>query len=160
MHATASDGQTSRLRTAPRLPDPALRPDYYESVPAKRLMAWLVDLALVAIASALLLPFTAFIGIFFFPVMMAAVGFFYRWSTLAGGSATLGMRLMGIELREADGHRLSNGTALAHTLGYMVSMAIPVLQLISIILMLVTDRKQGLTDHVLGTAALNRPLKG
>lgn len=157
MTATVDHIQSTRMRTSPRLPDPAARPDYYAGVPSKRFGAWVIDLTLVTFAAALLLPFTAFLGIFFFPVMMTVVGFFYRWSTLAGGSATWGMRLMGIELREADGLRLSNGTALAHTFGYLVSMAFPVLQVISIILMLTTERKQGLTDIVLGTAALNRP---
>lgn len=157
MSATFDHTESPRMRTSPRLPDPATRPDYYAGVPSKRLGAWVIDLMLVAFASALLLPFTAFLGIFFFPVMMTVVGFLYRWSTLAGGSATWGMRLMGIELREADGLRLRRGTALAHTFGYMISMAIPVLQVISIILMLMGDRKQGLTDLVLGTAALNRP---
>ena len=35
-------------------------------------------------------------------------------------------------------------------------MAIFPLQLVSIVLMLISDRKQGLTDHLLGTVALNR----
>ncbi|SLN19042.1 RDD family protein [Roseisalinus antarcticus] len=152
-----ADGH-SAPRTAGRLPDPRSRPDFYEGVPGKRFGAWIADTVLVVLVCVLLLPFTAFLGLFFFPVMMLIVGFFYRWSTLAGGSATWGMRLMGIELREADGHRFSNGTALAHTLGYSVSIAVPVLQVISIVLMLITDRKQGLTDHIIGTAALNKPV--
>ncbi|MGJ8558402.1 MAG: RDD family protein, partial [Sulfitobacter geojensis] len=41
-------------------------------------------------------------------------------------------------------------------LGYSVSFAIPVLQLISIVLMLTSARRQGLTDMVLGTVALNK----
>lgn len=143
---------------ATRLPDPALRPDFYSGVPAKRLGAWIVDIIAVAIACALLLPFTAFTGIFFFPAMILFVGFLYRWSTIAQGSATPGMWLMGIELRNRDGERLSSGTAFAHTLLYSISLAMAPLQLISVILMLATVRRQGLGDHLLGTAAINRPL--
>jgi uncharacterized RDD family membrane protein YckC len=144
--------------SATRLPDPALRPDFYRGVPAKRFGAWIVDVVAVAIACAVLLPFTAFTGIFFFPAMMLVVGFLYRWATITQGSATPGMWLMGIELRDRDGERLSGGTAFAHTLLYSVSFAMAPLQAISVILMLVTARRQGLGDHILGTAAINRPL--
>ena len=75
--------------------------------------------------------------------------------TLAGGSSTWGMRLMGIRFRDHYGAPLSSGLALAHTFGYTISIAIAPLQLISIILMLVTQRGQGLTDLVLGTEAIN-----
>ncbi|KAA9008736.1 RDD family protein [Histidinibacterium aquaticum] len=143
--------------TQSRLPDPIRRPDFYAGVTGKRFAAWLVDMVLIGIVCVLLLPFTAFTGIFFFPLMMLFVGFLYRWGTIAAGSGTWGMRLMGMELREADGHRLSNATAFAHTLGYTISIAFPILQAISIVLMLISDRKQGLTDHILGTALLNRP---
>lgn len=142
---------------APGLPDPFARPEFYEGVPLKRLLAWVVDIVLIFVLCLLVLPFTAFTGIFFFPALMLATGFLYRWATLANGSATWGMRLMAIQIREADGLRLTGGTAFLHTLGYTVSLSIPPLQLISILLMLFTDRRQGLTDHLLGTAAINRP---
>jgi len=141
-----------------RLPDPAIRPDFYRGVPAKRLGAWILDVLAVAIACAVLLPFTAFTGIFFFPLMMLVVGFLYRWSTITQGSATPGMWLMGIEFRDRDGERLSGGTAFAHTLLYSFSLAMAPLQAISVVLMLVTPRRQGLGDILLGTAAINRPL--
>lgn len=145
-----------QMRTAPRLPDPAARPDFYQGVPTKRLIAWVIDMALIAILAAMALPFTAFLGVFFFPFLMLVIGFFYRWFTLASGSATWGMRMMSLEIREADGRFLSSQTAFLHTMGYTISLAMPILQLISIGLMLMSERKQGLTDHILGTAALNR----
>ncbi len=139
------------------LPDPAAKPQFYEGILIKRAAAWGIDVVLIALLCLLALPFTAFLGVFFFPLLMLMVGFVYRWFTIAGSSSTWGMRVMGIELRDADGLRLQSGTALAHTLGYTISVAVAPLQLISILMMLLTDRKQGLTDHLLGTAALNRP---
>ncbi|MFT5066932.1 MAG: putative RDD family membrane protein YckC [Yoonia sp.] len=139
------------------LPDPATKPQFYEGILTKRAAAWGIDVVLIALLCLLVLPFTAFLGIFIFPLMMLIVGFVYRWFTIAGKSSTWGMRMMGIELRDIDGLRLQSGTALAHTFGYTISVAIAPLQLISILMMLMTDRKQGLTDHILGTAALNRP---
>ncbi|MEY8840270.1 RDD family protein, partial [Cribrihabitans sp. XS_ASV171] len=84
------------------------------------------------------------------------VGFVYRTATIANGSATWGMRFVGLELRNAWGQRLDTGQALAHTAGYTISMAVPILQVISVIMMLTSARAQGLTDAVLGTVALNR----
>ncbi len=144
---------TSRAYT---LPDPETQSEFYADVPMKRLFAWIIDMVLIGILCVLILPFTAFTGIFFFPLMLLVVGFAYRVVTLAGGSATLGMRLMGIELRDQSGDRFDLAQAFLHTLGYSVSLSFPILQVISIVLMLTSSRKQGLTDHVMGSVAINR----
>lgn len=132
-----------------------LDPQLYAGVTLKRAIAWVFDVVMIAMLCALVLPFTAFTGIFFFPLMMLVVGFIYRWFTLASGSSTWGMRMMGIHFRDHHGAPLSSELALAHTLGYSISITVAPLQLISIILMLVTKRGQGLSDLVLGTEAVN-----
>jgi uncharacterized RDD family membrane protein YckC len=147
----------ARRSASPGLPDPVQRADFYAGVRAKRLVAWVLDMILIAVLSAILLPFTAFAALFFFPVFMLVIGFFYRWFTLASGSATWGMALMGIQLREADGYKLTGSTAFWHTVGYSVSIAVAPLQLLSVIMMCLTARRQGLTDMLLNTAAINRP---
>ncbi len=141
------------------LPDPDEKPQFYQNILPKRLIAWVIDVVLIFIFCLLVLPFTAFTGIFFFPVMMIVLGFFYRWFTISNRSATWGMRVMGIQLRDIDGEPLESGQAFAHTLGYTISVTVAPLQLISIIMMIVSARKQGLTDHLLGTAAINRPAR-
>ena len=150
------------MTTAPfansALPDPIEQSEFYAGLRTKRLLAWIVDVVLIAALSLLFVPFTAFTAVFFFPAFMLVVGFLYRWFTIAGSSATWGMRLMGICLRDHDGQPLSSGTALAHTAGYTVSVLVAPLQLISVLLMGVTARRQGLSDHLLGTAMINRPL--
>lgn len=143
--------------TLGNLPDPVHHAEFYSGVATKRALAWVIDVILVALFSVLILPFTAFTGLFFFPILMLSVGFLYRWFTIAGRSATWGMRLFNIELREMSGNRLSSGTALLHTLGYTVSVVTAPLQLISAAMMALTPRGQGLTDHLLGTTAINRP---
>ncbi len=130
-------------------------PQLYAGVTIKRGIAWIFDVILIAMLCALILPFTAFTGLFFFPALMLFVGFIYRWFTLASGSSTWGMRLMGIRFRDHRGAPLTSGLALAHTAGYTISIAVAPLQLISVVLMLVTPRGQGLTDHLLGTEAIN-----
>ena len=141
------------------LPDPALRPEFYERTATKRAAAWVVDVAIVLALTAVLMPFTLFLGLFFLPVLIPSIGFLYRWATLAGGSATWGMRLMGIEIRGHEGGRLSGTEALLHTAGYALSVAMFPAQVVSAALMATTPRGQGLSDFVLGTTALNRPLQ-
>lgn len=139
------------------LPDPTHQAGFYASVPAKRLLAWVADTLLILFLCLLALPFTAFVALFFFPAFYLVVGFVYRSLTLTGQSATWGMRLMAIEFRDHHGQRFGFGTALAHTLGYSMSMAFVLPQVISAVLMVASPRGQGLTDLVLGSAAINRP---
>lgn len=138
------------------LPDPDRYEEVYADTPSKRLFAWLVDMVIVALLSALVVPFTFFTGIFFFPALMMVIGFAYRVITLTRGSATWGMRLMSMELRTANGQRFDLGTAFLHTFGYSVSLAVFPLQIVSIVLMLTSARRQGLTDHFLGTVPMNK----
>ena len=138
------------------LADPDTQPQFYRDVAGKRLLAWVIDTALIALFCLLILPFTAFLAAFFFLGLMGVVGFVYRVITLTGGSATWGMRLMAIELRDASGARLDLGQAFVHTLGYTLSWAVAPAQLVSIVLMATSNRGQGLTDVFLGTAMLNR----
>lgn len=137
-------------------PDPHSQPQFYKDVPLKRLMAWVVDVLVTLVGTLAVLPFTAFTGIFFLPLLFLAVGFAYRTITIAKGSATWGMRLLAIELRRADGREMDAASAFAHTLGYTLSWMVPIFQLISVVLMGATERGQGLSDHVLGTVMVNR----
>ncbi len=138
------------------LPDPETQPEFYADVPAKRLVAFVVDTLVILGLSLVVVPFTAFAGLFFFPLLMAAVGFAYRVVTIARASATWGMQLVAIEFRARDGGRFDLGLAFAHTLGLAISFGLPLLQVVSIVLMLTQPRGQGLSDLVLGTVAVNR----
>jgi uncharacterized RDD family membrane protein YckC len=137
-------------------PDPIDQPQFYDGIPAKRLMAWVADMIVIILICLVILPFTAFTGLFFFPVLMLCVGFVYRVITLANGSATWGMRLMAMELRDHRDRPLDLGMALLHTGGYAACVTFFPAQLVSIVLMCTTERRQGLTDMILGTVPLNR----
>jgi len=138
------------------LPDPETQPEFYADVPTKRLVAFFIDIVVTLLISLLVLPFTAFIGLFFFAFLMSATGFAYRVVTLATGSATWGMRLVSLEMRDRAGMRFDLATAFLHTTGFYISCAVFPLQLISVVLMLTTTRAQGLSDHLLGSVAINR----
>ena len=138
------------------LPDPVTQSEFYADLPLKRFLAWVVDALLIFLLCLLALPFTAFLGLFFFPLLWLALGFLYRWTTIASGSATWGMRLVAIEFRDRFGHRFDAGTALLHTLIYSVAMGTFLLQALSVALILLSERHQSLADHLLGSVAINR----
>ena len=141
------------------LPDPTNQPEFYADVPTKRLVAWVFDLIVIVALSAIIVVFTAFVGLFFFGFLMLVTGFIYRTATLAAGSATFGMRMVSIEFRDRNGQRFDLGHAFLHTLGYHLSFSIFPAQIVSIVLMLTSSRAQGLTDHVMGSVAINRPAR-
>ncbi|WP_102223104.1 RDD family protein [Acidimangrovimonas sediminis] len=147
---------TRTAATADGLPDPDFAAGFYSDVAPKRLLAWVVDTLIVFFATLLVVVLTVFIGAFFFPVLFLGINFLYRWVTLARGSATWGMRLASIEFRTLQGDRLDLATAFFHTLGYSLSLSFVFPQIISVVLMLTTARGQGLSDLILGTAAINR----
>ena len=145
----------------PGLPDPDRDAQFYEGVPLRRFAAWLVDLAIVLIAGvplALLFGLlTLGFGFALFPAIVGGTALVYRVLTLAGGSATWGMRFTGLEFRRHDGTRFDLLFALLHTAITAVCFGVFVLQLVSCGTILWTRYRQSLADIVLGTTAINRP---
>jgi uncharacterized RDD family membrane protein YckC len=155
MHADRLSGPMAGL------PDPEHDRQFYDGVPARRLVAWFIDLAIVlAIGVPVAVVFgvmTLGFGFALFPIVMGGIGFLYRTATIAGGSATWGMRVTGIEFRRGDGSRFDLVTAFLHTAIYAVALSVIVLQLISCVAILATRYRQSLPDIILGTTAINRP---
>ena len=152
MHSSPS--MTTNPRTS-GLPDPAFEPAFYQGVLMKRALAWAVDVALLGLMT-LVLGTITLVGLFFLPLIYLVLSFLYRTALLQGGG-TLGMRLFGIEIRAASGHRLSGGEAALHTLAYLASMGFVLPMILSWGAMVTTARGQGLPDLLLGSAAINRP---
>ena len=138
------------------LPDTIAQAAFYETVPTNRLFVWILDAAIILGICLVVLRFTGFLGIFFWPLMWLVVGFAYRTITIANRSATWGMRLVSIELRNRTGAHLDLTKATLHTLGYTVSIGIFLLQAVSIVLICASMRGQSLIDHVLGAVMLKK----
>ncbi len=145
------------LPSSSALPDPVSEPRFYDGILVKRSLAWVVDIAIITALTVGAGILTLTVGFFLFPLFFLAIGALYRVTTLANASATWGMRLMGIELRGHDGQRFALPQAAFHVTGYYVSMTFVVPALASLVAMCMTDRRQGLTDLVMGAAAINRP---
>lgn len=139
------------------LPDPDHDRAFYDGVPAKRLFAWVVDVILVTAVTFLLGLLTLSVLWWVWPLTFIAVNFLYRAGSIAAWSATPGMALMNIELRGAMGGRLTGGEAMLHTLAYMVATGFVILQLISVGMIALGARHQGLHDLLIGSVAINRP---
>lgn len=143
------------------LPDPDRDPQFYRGVPARRVAAWAID-AVVVLAVGVPVGLavglvTLGFGLLAFPLILVGVATAYRASTVAGASATWGMRAMGIEYRRFDGARLDPATAFLHAVFSVLCLCLIVAQAASMIAMAATRYGQGLPDLALRTTAINRP---
>lgn len=137
-------------------PDPDTQSWFYADVVPKRAVAWVFDTVIIALLVALIVPLTGFLALFFLGGLYVVISFLYRWIGLARNSATLGMRLMGLEFRDAQGYRMNAAMGFAHTLFYVISVAFVFPQIISVLMMIFGNRGQGLSDLVLGAVLVNR----
>jgi uncharacterized RDD family membrane protein YckC len=140
------------------LPDPEFDPQFYDGVPIKRLMAWIVDVVIVSLAVFAVSIFSFGLALFAFFPLIFLMNIGYRWFFIAQNSATLGMHVFGIEIRNGKGEKLSGQEALWHSFFFALLFFfffIPVL--VSAGMMLTNPRGQGLHDYLLGTTAINRP---
>ncbi|MEM9778902.1 MAG: RDD family protein [Pseudomonadota bacterium] len=144
------------------LPHPQYDSQFYEGVPSKRFVAWLIDTFAISVISGVVTfvlgVLTLGLGFVFFPAILFLVSFGYRWLTISGMSATPGMHVMGIEFRTRDGNRLEPVTAAVHTGLYLFLVASVIGWVATIISILGTQYNQGLPDLILGTTAINRPV--
>ena len=140
----------------PTFPDPSTQSWFYADVVPKRAMAWVFDTIIIAFLVALIVPFTGFLALFFLGGLYVVISFLYRWIGLARSSATLGMQLVGIEFRDAQGYRMSGSLGFVHTLFYVISVAFVFPQILSVLMMVLGKRGQGLSDLLLGVVLVNR----
>ena len=141
--------------------DAETQPDLFEDILSKRIIAFVFDailIVLLMVPAALLVlvlgVVTLGIGWLLFPPLFALVALGYVALTLGGpASATLGMRLAGVEFRTWSGQKMFPLLAIMHALIFWFSVGIltPLILLVG----LFTVRRQLLHDLLLGVVALN-----
>lgn len=141
------------------LPDLHFDQSLYQDVTVKRGLAFVIDTLIISALTAVFVLLTFLTSLLILPLVFGVIGFLYRVLTLTAGSATWGMRLFAIEFRDSEGQPFDFTLALLHTVGTAISFASGIIQIISIGLMFLSAKGQGLTDHVLGTVAINRPAR-
>jgi len=136
--------------------------DFLRGVRTRRIIAFLIDAIMIAVATFGVGIVVLFLGIFtlglgwlLFPILWPLVALLYCAFTLGGPySATLGMRTQGLEMRFLDGSRPTPLLAVVHSVLFYASMSLltPFVLLVS----LFSDRKRLLHDILLGTIIVNR----
>ena len=138
------------------------QPELFDGVLSKRIVAFIVDAIIIvapddpggAGASSVLGFVTLGLGWLLDPALFAIVALGYVALTLGGpASATLGMRLAGVEMRTWSGAPMFPLLAIMHALIFWFSVGIltPLILLVG----LFTYRKQLLHDLLLGVVMLN-----
>jgi len=148
--------------------DPAANPELFEGVLACRMLAFLIDVIIVAlpiIAASIFVFLFGFLTfglgwLLFWPLNGAAVvwAVLYYGFTLGGpNSATVGMRTMGIEMRTSYGAPCYFVLGAVHAIVYWisVSMLTPFILLVG----LFNARSRLLHDFLLGTVVINSPAR-
>lgn len=107
------------------IPDPVRDSQFYEGVPLRRFAAFVIDfivILLLTLVAMLIVALATFgLGTPLMFIILTMTGFMYRWLMLKQRSATVGMILTGIEIRNAQGEKVDSGTAFVHTLGFLVT---------------------------------------
>jgi uncharacterized RDD family membrane protein YckC len=152
----------------PHAYDPAANPELFEGVLARRFVAFLIDAVIVILP----IPFVA-IGIFF----LGLVTFFAGWMLFAflypativwaliyfgltlGGpaSATIGMRIMDLEMRTWYGAPAYFGLGAVHAIAFWITIS--VLTPLVLVVGLLNERRRLLHDMLIGTVVINNPIR-
>ncbi|WP_075288635.1 RDD family protein [Pararhizobium arenae] len=129
----------------------------YQGVLSRRVFAFLIDYAIVAllwIPAAVVVFFLGIItlglGFFLYPILFVVVAMLYFGLTVGGSrQASPGMSMMGLTLARTDGRPMDFLTAIVHLVLFWVGNALltPFIVLIG----LFTDRGRLLQDLLLGT---------
>lgn len=156
------------LDVKPHAYDPVANPELFEGVLARRLVAFCIDLVVIAVP-----VIAATIFIFLFGIITLGLGWalfwllspatviwalvYYGLTMGSAASATLGMRAMGIEIRTWYGAPAYFLLGAVHAVVYWVSVSMltPFILLVG----LFNGRRRLLHDIVVGTVFVNDPAR-
>jgi len=152
------------IEMKPHAYDPALNPELFEGVPARRLVAFAIDVAVILAPVAL-----AFVVIILFGLVTFGFGWALLWLLYPGtivwalvyygttfgspASATIGMRLMGLEMRTWYGAPSYFVLGAVHAVAFYISVS--TLTPLVLLVCLFNARHRLLHDIVLGTVVVN-----
>lgn len=146
--------------------DPLVRPELFRGVLTRRVIAFLIDLVVLAIPMILAAIFVAVFGLITLGLGWALFWLFspasviwalaYYGFTLGGPhSATIGMRTVGLQMRTWFGEPAYFLLGAIHAVVFWVSIS--VLTPLVLVVGLFNSRRRLLHDFVLGTVIINTP---
>ena len=146
----------------PHAYDPVKDPQLFQAVIRKRSVAFIIDAIIIAVLWAIAIAVVAVLGIvtlglawLLFGLVFPAVGLGYNALTIGGpNSATIGQRMMGLEVRMWFGGKVTPLIAAFHALLFWFSLVV----FCPILLWAFFDpRKRTLHDILAGVVVVNRP---
>jgi uncharacterized RDD family membrane protein YckC len=144
------------------LPDPATAPELFEGVLLRRVVAYMIDFGLLVAMSAIIAIIGVVAGflsfglgwmILPFVIPLAILGY-YAVTLGSPMRATIGMAMMDIVLTPARGRPLDGWKILIHPLIFWITVWIA--WPISLIVALLTPRREMVHDLIAGTLMLRR----
>jgi len=156
------------LDVKPHAYDPAANPELFEGVLSRRLVAFFIDVLIIAVP-----VMAAAIFIFLFGIVTLGLGWMLFWllspasviwalayygmTMGSAASATIGMRAMAIEIRTWYGAPAYFLLGAVHAVVYWVSVS--VLTPFILLLGLFNARRRLLHDVLVGTVLINNPAR-
>ncbi len=145
----------------PRCYDPESNPEYFDGIISKRIQAFIIDLLVIAVLWIAGSVVIFFLGILSFGILWLFWGGLlvllvlgYEAFTLGGPlSATLGMRLVGIEMRTWYGERPGVIQAAAHSLLFYFSVTLT--SFLILLVPLFNNSRRCVHDFLCGTVMIN-----
>jgi uncharacterized RDD family membrane protein YckC len=148
----------------PHAYDPATQPEYFDGVLSRRVLAFVIDVIIITMPVVFAAMF-----IFLFGIVTLGLGWLLFWLLPAGAtiwaivyygltfgspkSATIGMRMMDIEMRTWYGAPCYFLLGAVHAVLYWVSVS--VLTPLILLVALFNERRRLLHDMVAGTIVIN-----
>lgn len=168
MSDTSSNGKprigNSNEGFRPHVYDPVLQPELFDGLLARRMVAFLIDLVVIATPVVLSTIFIAFFGLITFGLGWALFWLIspgtiiwalaYYGMTFGGpNSATVGMRVMDLEMRTWYGAPSYFVLGAVHAVLFWISIS--VLSPLVLLVGLFNGRKRLLHDMLVGTVVIN-----
>jgi uncharacterized RDD family membrane protein YckC len=152
----------------PHAYNPDTNPELFDGVPSRRVVAFLIDLVILSIPMILLAIFIFAAGIVTFgfafmlyalmPAVSVVWALFYYGLTLGGPkSATIGMRVMDIEMRTWYGSPAYFVLGAVHAIVFWVTVS--ALTPFILLFCFFNSRKRLLHDFLVGTVVINNPAR-
>jgi uncharacterized RDD family membrane protein YckC len=154
--------ENSGFADQPHAYDPVKEPRPFQGVIGKRVLAFILDAIIITVLTVIAWLVVGILGIItlglawlLFGLVFPAVGLGYNALTIGGpNSATIGQRMMGLEVRMWFGGKVSPLVAAFHALLFWFSLVV----FCPILLWAFFDpRKRCLHDILAGVVVVNRP---
>jgi uncharacterized RDD family membrane protein YckC len=162
------------IELKPHAYDPAANPELFEGVLARRLIAFVIDLIILSMPVVFLAMFVvaatiatlgfaailfALLSPLFWPLIVVWAICYYGFCFGNPASATIGMRVMDLEMRTWYGAPAYFVLGAAHAVVYWLTVSSLILAPFILLVGFFNDRRRLLHDMVVGTVVINNPAR-